>query len=296
MKYLFSREAIIRCERNRAKNNPRPSQTAPPQEPEVQRFLKCLGDLKRAVLIRAFETADKGELARKLEAAATRQLEETPSLGTRWSAYDKVVQKIVERFIEETHRLARAATYEPKPGTVLAPYDTGIPGFPVADAQGQSGAPPRTIAAEPHKPAVPPAAIAAEPPKLAVPRVTIAAEPSEWRVRLRPEGASEPVSVILSTAPETIDPNAHPPGCLAPGCGPGPLVWQLVEDAGVPGLAAISGRGRFKILHVSGDSWALFYEHEAGGWDELGVGTPEALKRIAAARAHHGAAPSTPVH
>lgn len=240
----------------RAKNKPLGPQTSPPpREPEIQRFLKHLDDLRRAVLIRAFETADGGELAKKLEAAATHQLEEMPSLRTRWCAYDKVVQKLVERFIEETHHLARAST-----------------------------------STTPHIP------VAAEPRAPEAPRVTIAAEPSEWRVRLRPEGASEPVSVVLSAAPETIDPSAHPPGCLAPGCGPGPLVWQLVEDAGVPGLAAVSGRGRFKILHVSGDSWALFYEHEAGGWDELGVGTPEALKRIAAARAHHGATPSTPVH
>lgn len=282
MIYPLSLKAIIECERNRARNKPNTPQTAPPQEPEVQRFLKHLDDLKRAVLIRAFETADKSELAKKLEAAATQQLEETPSLGTRWSAYDKVLQKVVERFIEETHRLARAAKYEALPGTVFAPYEMGTPHFPVAVPPRQSEAPPLTIAAES--------------PKLEAPRVTIAAEPSEWRVRLRPEGASEPVSVILATAPETIDPSAHPPGCLAPGCGPGPLVWQLVEDAGVPGLAAISGRGRFKILHVSGDSWALFYEHEAGGWDELGVGTPEDLKRLAAARAHHGATTSPPVH
>lgn len=247
---------MFKRQQEMAKNKPLGSQASPPpREPEIQRFLKHLDDLKRAVLIRAFETADSGELAKKLEAAAVHQLEETPSLRTRWCAYDKVVQKIVERFIEETHRLARAST-----------------------------------SAAAHFPGAP------EPREPEAPRITIAAEPSEWRVRLRPEGAHDPVSVVLSVTPGAIDPSAHPPGCLAPGCGPGPLVWQLVEDAGVPGLFAVSGRGRFKILHVSGESWALFYEHEAGGWDELGVGTPEALKRVAAARAHHGATSSTPVH
>lgn len=249
---------IKMCKRQKemAQNKPSGAQAVPPpREPEVQRFLTYLDDLRRAVLIRAFETADGDELGKKLEAAAAHQLEETPSLRTRWCAYDKVVQKIVDRFIEETHRLARAST---------------------------SPAAQHPVTVEPNEPETP--------------RITIAAEPSEWRVRLRPEGAHEPVSVVLSATPGATDPSAHPPGCLAPGCGPGPLVWQLVEDAGVPGLIAVSGRGRFKILHVSGESWALFYEHETGGWDELGVGTPEALKRVAAARAHHGKTSSTPVH
>ena len=248
---------IKMCKRQKemAQNKPPGTQAVPPpREPEVQRFLTSLDDLRRAVLIRAFETADGDTLGKKLEAAAAHQLMETPSLRTRWCAYDKVVQKIVERFIEDTHRLVRAST-------------SPVTQFPVAP--------------EPREPDAP--------------RITIAAEPSEWRIRLRPEGAHEPVSVVLSATPSDIDTSAHPPGCLTPGCGPGPLVWQLVEDAGVPGLIAVSGRGRFKILHVSGESWALFYEHEAGGWDELGLGTPEALKGIAAMRAH--VAPTTsPAH
>lgn len=128
-----------------------------------------------------------------------------------------------------------------------------------------------------------------------VPRITVAAEPSEWRVRLRPEGSADPVSVILSATPDTIDPAAHPPDCLTPGCGPGPLVWQVAEDAGVPGLVASSGAGRFKILHVSGPVWALFYEHPRGGWDELGVGAPDELKRLAADRAHPSSS-APPIH
>lgn len=127
------------------------------------------------------------------------------------------------------------------------------------------------------------------------PRITVAAEPSEWRVRLRPEGSADPVSVILSATPYTIDPSAHPPDCLLPGCGPGPLVWQVAEDAGVPGLVATSGTGRFKILHVSGPAWALFFEHARGGWDELGVGAPDELKRLAAARIHP-IPPTPPIH
>ena len=102
---------MFKRQQEMAKNKPLGSQTSPqPREPEIQRYLKHLDDLRRAVLIRAFETADSGELAKKLEAAATHQLEEMPSLRTRWCAYEKVVQKLVERFIEESHRLARAST------------------------------------------------------------------------------------------------------------------------------------------------------------------------------------------
>lgn len=206
---------------------------------DVQRFLRQLDDLRRAVLFRVLEATDTGDLEKQLEKAAAQQLEETPSLRDPWRALEKVTQKLTDRFIEETYRLARAA-------------------------------------------------------KSPQPRITVAAEPSEWRVRLRPTDATDPVSVVLSATPETVDSAAHPPGCLTPGCGPGPLVWQVAEDAGVPGLVASSGRGRFKILHVSGPTWALFYEHTAG-WDELGVGAPEDLKRIAAARAHTVNTP-TPVH
>ena len=208
--------------------------------PELKRFLGRIDDVRRAVLFRVLEAVDTDDLERKLELAAAQQLEETPSLREPWRAYDKVCDKLTERFIAETYRLARTTKFD-------------------------------------------------------APRMTVAAEPSEWRVRLRPEGSADPISVIVAANPEAVDPNAHPPDCLTPGCGPGPLVWQVAEDAGVPGLVAPSGRGRFKILHVSGATWALFYEHETGGWDELGLGSSEALKRIAATRAHT-ASNTSPAH
>lgn len=208
--------------------------------PDIKRFLGRIGDVHRAVLFRVLEAVDTDDLERKLELAAAKQLEEMPSLREPWRAYDKVCEKLTERFLEETYRRAR-------------------------------------------------------PTKSDAPRITVAAEPSEWRVRLRPEGSADSISVIVAANPEAVDPSAHPSGCLTPGCGPGPLVWQVAQDAGIPGLVAPSGRGRFKILHISSATWALFYEHEAGGWDELGLGTPEALKGIAAMRAH--VAPTTsPAH
>lgn len=207
---------------------------------EAKRFLGQIDDIRRAILVRVLEAVDADDLERKLEMAAAQQFVETPSLRSRCRAYERVSEKLIERFIEETYRVAHMSR---------------------SDA----------------------------------PRITVAAEPSEWRVRLRPEGSADPISVVLSAVPNSVDPGAHPPGCLTPGCGPGPLVWHLAEDAGVPGLAAATGRDHFKILHVFGTTWALFLEYEAGGWEELGIGTPDELKRIAAARMHTPATPS-PVH
>src|SRR5690606_3042161 len=88
-------------------------------------------------------------------------------------------------------------------------------------------------------------------------------------------------------------PNATPRGRKKakpePGAGPGGLTWEPVSDRGSDGLAARWGEGQFKLLHVGGDKYGLFYEHDGGGFDTLACGSLEdgkaaAGERVAGAR------------
>jgi hypothetical protein len=67
-----------------------------------------------------------------------------------------------------------------------------------------------------------------------------------------------------------------------PGPGPGDLVWEAIEDDGVPGIRASFERGAFKILHAGGDAHGLFYEWNSGKYQTLQCGPLEALKQAAA--------------
>ena len=67
------------------------------------------------------------------------------------------------------------------------------------------------------------------------------------------------------------------------GTGPGELVWEAVDDDGVPGIRAPFERGAFKILHAGGDSYGLFYEWNSGKYQTLSCGPLESLKQTAAA-------------
>jgi len=67
------------------------------------------------------------------------------------------------------------------------------------------------------------------------------------------------------------------------GTGPGELVWEAVDDDGVPGIRAPFERGAFKILHAGGDAYGLFYEWNSGKYQTLSCGPLESLKQTAAA-------------
>lgn len=71
---------------------------------------------------------------------------------------------------------------------------------------------------------------------------------------------------------------------LRGGPGPGPLVWQPIEEHGMRGLAAPWQRGTFKILRVGSGHCGLFYERAAGDWETLAMGAPDALKERARVR------------
>jgi hypothetical protein len=81
-----------------------------------------------------------------------------------------------------------------------------------------------------------------------------------------------------------IDDGAGDP-VLRSGKGPGPLVWEPIEEHGMCGLAAAWQRGTFKILRLGSGQCALFYERGARDWDALALGAPDALKKCAGARA-----------
>jgi len=67
-----------------------------------------------------------------------------------------------------------------------------------------------------------------------------------------------------------------------PGPGPGGLVWEPIDDDGVPGIRAAFERGAFKILHAGGDAHGLFYEWNSGKYQTLQCGPLDALKQAAA--------------
>lgn len=51
------------------------------------------------------------------------------------------------------------------------------------------------------------------------------------------------------------------------------LSWQPVKDRDSEGFAAPWGDGRFTLLHIGGDKYGLFYEHDTGGFSTLGCGS-----------------------
>lgn len=69
-----------------------------------------------------------------------------------------------------------------------------------------------------------------------------------------------------------------------PGPGPGGLAWEPVSEGGSEGLAARWGEGHFKLLHVGGDKYGLFYEHYGGSFETLGCGSLDEGKQAAGER------------
>ena len=87
----------------------------------------------------------------------------------------------------------------------------------------------------------------------------------------RPAHAARSLAALAAN-PEAVDPKAHPPDCLTPGCGPGPLVWQVAEDAGVPGLVA------YLALWLSAAALVVGVWRRANGWTRaLAAGSGAAL-------------------
>ena len=74
------------------------------------------------------------------------------------------------------------------------------------------------------------------------------------------------------------------PKTLHPGAGPGGLEWTEIDDAGNRGIVAPWQQGLFKILRAGTGVYALFYEYERGGYEQLACGKPDALKQVASER------------
>lgn len=64
----------------------------------------------------------------------------------------------------------------------------------------------------------------------------------------------------------------------------GELGWQEITVDGHGGLLARWRKGQFKILHVGGGTYALFYEWDGGKFERIGCGSAEDLMHTAARR------------
>lgn len=82
--------------------------------------------------------------------------------------------------------------------------------------------------------------------------------------------------------------NAGKPPKLQPGAGPGGLEWTETRDAGNRAIVAPWQEGHFKILRAGSGVYALFYEYERGGYEQLACGKPDDLKQVASARTSSG--------
>ena len=67
-----------------------------------------------------------------------------------------------------------------------------------------------------------------------------------------------------------------------PAAGPGELTWSPITENGVEGFSAPWKDGVYKLLHVAGDAYGLFYEREAGGYDMILCGDLDEAKAAAA--------------
>jgi hypothetical protein len=76
----------------------------------------------------------------------------------------------------------------------------------------------------------------------------------------------------------------------------GDLGWDETTDAGRSGLISRFGKGAFKILHASGDTYALFFEWDDGRYDRLGCGAAEDMMNLANQRAQDDPPEPPPSH
>ncbi len=76
----------------------------------------------------------------------------------------------------------------------------------------------------------------------------------------------------------------------------GDLGWDEITDAGRSGLMSRFGAGAFKILHASGDTYALFFEWDDGRYDRLGCGAADDMMNLANKRAQDDPPEPPPSH
>ncbi len=76
----------------------------------------------------------------------------------------------------------------------------------------------------------------------------------------------------------------------------GDLGWDEITDAGRSGLMSRFGEGAFKILHASGDTYALFFEWDDGRYDRLGCGAADDMMNLANKRAQDDPPEPPPSH
>jgi hypothetical protein len=73
--------------------------------------------------------------------------------------------------------------------------------------------------------------------------------------------------------------------------GPGELQWTAITEDGVDGFAAPWKGGTYKLMHVSGDTYGLFFQRDAGGYEVIRCGDVAEAKTAAAA--HMAGMPGT---
>ena len=106
----------------------------------------------------------------------------------------------------------------------------------------------------------------------------------------RPETAAPPTPEAPTLAPPVAAEPEAPPAAPAkrsrrkretPAAGPGELTWSPISENGVDGFAAPWKEGAYKLLHVAGDAYGLFYERDAGGYDAILCGELDEAKAAA---------------
>ncbi|MBL9105642.1 MAG: hypothetical protein JNL82_32200 [Myxococcales bacterium] len=105
----------------------------------------------------------------------------------------------------------------------------------------------------------------------------------------RPATAAPAAEAPTLAPPVAAEPEA-PPAAPAkrsrrkretPAAGPGELTWSPISENGLDGFAAPWKDGAYKLLHVAGDAYGLFYERDAGGYDAILCGELDEAKAAA---------------
>lgn len=127
----------------------------------------------------------------------------------------------------------------------------------------------------------PPGTPAAEKSKDEPPAKDVKPEKSETKSEAKSEESPKPARMRKAGGKDKR-PGRRPK--LQPGTGPGDLEWSEMHDAGNRGIVARWHEGQFKILRAGSGVYALFYEYERGGYEQLACGKPDQLKQVASAR------------
>lgn len=105
-----------------------------------------------------------------------------------------------------------------------------------------------------------------------------------------PPPAPTPVPTPTQTPAPPVDaaPDVPPPARRSRrkhetiATGPGDLQWTPITENGVEGFAAPWEDGAYKLLHIAGDAYGLFYERSAGGYDMILCGDLDETRAAAA--------------